>query len=135
MRTFESLASDLEQTGAFSSAEARRTFVLRLVGQLPLTPSERKWLNIAQQFAGGWASQDDLEPARTEAWSSLAGKSCDFGDASVNQRRAVICALYPDTPASEALDEIVNVKELFVTAGGSESVAIEILTATFGAAD
>lgn len=124
---FESLAAELEDTHAFRDAKLRRSFVLRLIGQLPLSSAESSWLRTGLQYADGTATESDLEKARVEAWNSLGKRSCDFRDPAVNRTRAVICGLFPDMPAHEALDQVVNVEEFFVGAGGDERQAIELL--------
>jgi hypothetical protein len=130
---FESLAADLEETGALGDARRRRAFMLRLVERLPLSPSEAGWLETARRFADGTATEADLVAARVEAWNSLEGRSCDFADPAVNRTRAVLCALYPDSARDEGLNQICNVEEFFVDAGGEEHRAVELLNAVFRA--
>ena len=132
--SFDSLAADLDETGALGDARRRRVFMLRLVEQLPLSPSEVAWLETARRFADGTATEAELTAARVEAWSSLEGRSCDFADPAVNRTRAVLCALYPDSARDEGLDQICNVEEFFVDAGGEEHQAVELLQAVFRAA-
>ena len=134
-QSFNSLAADLEETGALDDARRRRIFMLRLIERLPLSPSEAGWLETARRYAGGTATEADLVAARVDAWNSLEGRSRDFADPAVNRTRAVICALFPDNERDEGLDEITNVEEFFVDAGGEEHQAVELLGAVFRAVD
>jgi hypothetical protein len=130
-QSFESLAADLEETGALGDARRRRVFMLRLVERLPLSPLEVGWLEMARRFADGTATEADLAAARVDAWNSLEGRSCNFADPAVNRTRAVLCALFPDSEPDEGLDKIMNVEEFFVDAGGEEHQAVELLNTVF----
>jgi hypothetical protein len=134
-QSFNALAADLEETGALGDARRRRAFTLRLVERLPLSRSEAGWLETARRYADGTATEADLVAARVDAWTSLKGRSCDFADPAVNRTRAVLCALFPDSARDERLEEMLNVKEFFVEAGGEEHQAVELLDAVFRGAD
>ena len=103
--------------------------MLTLAGELALTVSERKWLEVARRYVQQSATIEELEQSRIVAWDSLGTRSCDFSDPAVNRTRAVICTMFPDSTSNEALDEIINFAQYFVGAGGTDARAIEVLSA------
>lgn len=54
------------------------------------------WLDLAEAYAAGRASRQELIDARVDAWGYLGNRPNDSADPEVNAVRALISVLFPD---------------------------------------
>lgn len=95
-----------------------------------LPPEARDAAAVANRFATGVASADDLEQERARLWGSIKGRDMSE-DVDVLRTRTAIHVLYPPE-AVEMYDTIVSFLSFWFRGGLSESKLSAVLANDYG---